>query len=190
MRGTQTPDVQARFPSFLPCTTWVAGSWLMLSHARPGFQLQPGCGGGRWAALVECGRTGVAYLGRPECLIKALGTVPALWNIHKAPPAVPGNQGADCSPICSLTFHSRGQSWRLNVNQGKIQPSQQPPEYKPGKDKSTPFRSASSARTYPSTSVMGSGKSFRFRNKWAGFRSGSAASVSPTVKWGWFYQTP
>lgn len=107
VRGTQTPDVQAKFPSFLPCTTWVAGSWLMLSHARPGFQLQPRCGGGRWAALVECGRTGVAYLGRPKRLIRPLGTVPALWNIHKAPPAVPGNQGADCSPICSLTFHSR-----------------------------------------------------------------------------------
>ena len=79
----------------------------MLRYARPGFQLQPRCGGGRWAALVEYGRKGVVYLGRPEQLIRPLGTVPALWNIHKAPPAVPGSQGADCSPICSLTFHSR-----------------------------------------------------------------------------------
>lgn len=42
---------------------------------------------------VQQERGGV-YLGRPKWLIKPLGTVPGLWNIHKVPPAVPGNQGA------------------------------------------------------------------------------------------------
>ena len=41
----------------------------MLRYARPSFQLQLRCGGGRWAALVEYGRNGVVYLGRPEQLI-------------------------------------------------------------------------------------------------------------------------
>lgn len=53
--------------------------------------------------LVGCSRRVGVHLGMQ--LIK-LGTVPALWNIHEASPAVPGNQGADCSLICSLTFHS------------------------------------------------------------------------------------
>lgn len=37
---------------------------------------------------------------------EVLGTVPRFCNIHKATAAVPGNQGADCLPICNLTFRS------------------------------------------------------------------------------------
>lgn len=37
---------------------------------------------------------------------EVLGTVPRFCNIHKTTPAVPGNQGTDCLPICNLTFCS------------------------------------------------------------------------------------
>lgn len=108
-------------PGFFPfyqVPVGVPGKWLKLGLVGLCFQPWPPCGLDVEAAGGPCGeqQERAAHLGSPEPLIRPLGTVPGLWNIHKAPPAVPGNQGADRSPICSLTFHSRKESWRLNVN--------------------------------------------------------------------------
>lgn len=100
---TQMPGVRAWLPSFLPGASGVPGNWLKLRQER-GLLVAWNVGGGGTA-----GGPGEGQQGRGEARvgIRPLGAAPGLWNMHTSPPAVPGNQGADCSPICSLTFHSR-----------------------------------------------------------------------------------
>lgn len=77
------------------------------------------------ARIGRISRKGVVCVpGGGEWVIRPLGTVPGLWNIHKAPAAVPGNQGADCPPAPHLQLNiplQRGRSWRQNDNQGEKQ---------------------------------------------------------------------